>query len=41
MEAEATNVPRENITEERRGRKSERPIVAKKLGNAGGAKGPC
>jgi len=39
-EARATNEAREYITEERRGRKSERPIVAKKLGNAGGAKGP-
>ena len=41
VEAKATNALREDITEERRGRKSERPIVAKKPGNAGGAKGPC
>ena len=38
--AEAANAPREYITAERPGRESERPIVAKKRGNARGAKGP-
>jgi len=40
VEARATNAPRENITAVRPGRESERPIVAKKRGNARGAKGP-
>ena len=38
---ETANVLREDITEERLCRESERPIVAKKPGNGGGAKGPC
>jgi len=38
--ANATNAPREYITIARLGRESERPIVAKKRGNARGAKGP-
>ena len=40
MEAEAANAPWEDITAERSGRESERPIVAKRRGNARGAKGP-
>ena len=39
--AKATNAPEKDITVERPGRESERPIVAKKRGNARGAKGPC
>ena len=39
--AEASNAAREDITGKRHGRESERPIVAKKRGNARGAKGPC
>jgi hypothetical protein len=39
--ASATNARREDITVGRSGRESERPIVAKKRGNARGAKGPC
>jgi hypothetical protein len=38
--ANATNPPREYITVARPGRESERPILAKKRGNARGAKGP-
>ena len=38
--ANATNAQRESITVARSGRESERPIVAKKRGNARGAKGP-
>ena len=38
--ANATNAPREYITVARPGRESERPIVAKKRGNARRAKGP-
>ena len=41
MEAEATNVRREDITVARPGRETERPVVAEKRGNARGAKGPC
>lgn len=40
MVAQAANAPREDITGERSGWDSERPIVAKKPGNSGGAKGP-
>jgi hypothetical protein len=40
-EAKVTNARREDITVERPGRESERPIVAWKRGNARGAKGPC
>jgi hypothetical protein len=40
MEAQAANAPREDITEVRFCRESERPIVAEKRGNARGAKGP-
>jgi hypothetical protein len=38
--ANATNAPRKYITVARPGRESERPILAKKRGNARGAKGP-
>jgi len=38
--AQATNAQREFITGARSGRESERPTVAKKRGNARGAKGP-
>jgi hypothetical protein len=34
------NVPREDITEEWPWRETERPVVAKKPRNGGGAKGP-
>jgi hypothetical protein len=38
--AQAVNIPRKDITEERPCRETERPIVAKKPRNGGGAKGP-
>jgi hypothetical protein len=40
VEAQATNGRREDITDARPCGESERPIVAKKWGNAHGAKGP-
>jgi hypothetical protein len=39
-EAEATNAPWDYITAGRPGKESESPILAKKAGNARGAKGP-
>ena len=39
--SESDNAPEEDITAAWPGRESERPIVAKKRGNARGAKGPC
>jgi len=40
VEARATNVRREDITGATAGRETERPVIAKKRGNAQGAKGP-
>ena len=41
MVAKAANVRREDITAAWLGRETERLVVAKKRGNARGAKGPC